>query len=65
MGSIGEDMEREYYARLPMSNLKSKIRSMQKDYIKERDKRHTQDEVNDLTARIDTLTEVLKLFPNE
>lgn len=55
-------MEKEYRAHLPMSNLKSKIRSMQKEYIKERDKRHTQDEVNDLTARIDTLTQVLKLF---
>lgn len=62
MGNIGEDMER-YYARLPMSNLKSKIRSMQKEYIKERDKRHTQNEVDDLTARIDTLANVLKLFP--
>ncbi len=56
-------MEREYYVHLPMSNLKSKIRSMQKEYIKERDKRHTQEEVNDLTARIDTLAQVLKLFP--
>ena len=63
MGNMGEEMEKEYYARLPMSNLKSKIRSMQKEYIKERDKRHTQDEVNGLTARIDTLTQVLKLFP--
>jgi signal transduction histidine kinase len=62
MGHMGEYMEREYYAHLPMSNLKSKIRSMQKEYIKERDKRHTQDEVNDLTARIDTLAQVLKLF---
>lgn len=63
MGGIGEDMEKEYYAHLPMSNLKSKIRNMQKEYIKERDKRHTQDEVNDLTTRIDTLANVLKLFP--
>jgi len=62
MGHMGEYMEREYYAHLPISNLKSKIRSMQKEYIKERDKRHTQDEVNDLTARIDTLAQVLKLF---
>jgi len=62
MGHMGEDMEREYYVHLPMSNLKSKIRSMQKEYIKERDKRHTQEEVNDLTARIDTLAQVLKLF---
>lgn len=56
-------MEKEHYAHLPMSNLKSKIRSMQKEYIKEREKRRAQDEVNDLTARIDTLTQVLKLFP--
>jgi signal transduction histidine kinase len=63
MEDMGEEMEKEYHAHLPMSNLKSKIRSMQKEYIKERDKRHTQDEVNDLTSRIDTLTQVLKLFP--
>jgi signal transduction histidine kinase len=63
MGNMGEDMERGYYAHLPMSNLKSKIRSMQKGYIKERDKRHTQEEINDLTARIDVLDQVLKLFP--
>jgi signal transduction histidine kinase len=56
-------MEKEYHVHLPMSNLKSKIRSMQKEYIKERDKMHTQNEVNDLTARIDTLAQVLKLFP--
>jgi signal transduction histidine kinase len=62
MGNTGEDMEKEYYVHLPMSNLKSKIRSMQKGYIKERDKIHTQDEINDLTARIDTLDQVLKLF---
>jgi signal transduction histidine kinase len=63
MGDMGENMEKEYYAHLPMSNLKSKIRSMQKGYAKEMDKRHTQEEVNDLTARIDTLNQVLKLFP--
>lgn len=58
-----KNMGNEYCAHLPMSNLKSKIRSMQKEYIKERDKRHTQDEISDLTARIDTLAKVLKLFP--
>lgn len=63
MGHMGEYMEKEYYAHLPMSNLKSKIRSMQREYIKERDKRHTQDEISELTVRIDTLTHVLKLFP--
>jgi len=63
MENKGEEMEKEYHAHLPMSNLKSKIRSMQKEYIRERDKRHTQDEVNDLTTRIDTLTQVLKFFP--
>ena len=46
-----------------MSNLKSKVRSMQKEYIREMDKRHTQDEISDISVRIDTLTQMLKLFP--
>jgi signal transduction histidine kinase len=63
MGRVGEYHEEKHYAHLHMSNLKSKVRSMQKEYIKERDKMHTQDEISDLSARIDTLTQVLKLFP--
>lgn len=63
MGNMGEELEREYYANLPLKNIKSKIADMQRDYIKEKEKRHSQDEINELTVRIDTLTQVLKLFP--
>ena len=62
MGRVGEYHEEKNYAHLHMSNLKSKVRSMQKEYIREMDKVHTQDEICDLSARIDTLTQVLKLF---
>lgn len=63
MGNMGEELEREYYTNLPLKNIKSKIAKMQREYIKEKEKMHTQDEVGELTARIDTLTQVLKLFP--
>lgn len=63
MGHVGEYLEEKYYADLPLKNIKSKISKMQREYIKERDKIHTQTEIGELTARIDTLTQVLKLFP--
>lgn len=63
MGNMGEDLEKDYYANLPLKNIKSKIKKMQRDYIKEKEKRHLQDEISELTARIDTLGQVLKLFP--
>lgn len=63
MGNIGEELEKEYYANLPLKNIKSKIAKMQRDYIKEKEKRHSQSETDELTARIDTLGQVLKLFP--
>lgn len=63
MGNMGEELEKEYYANLPLKNIKSKIKKMQRDYAKEKEKIHTQDEVSELTARIDTLNQVLKFFP--
>lgn len=56
-------MEGKHYVHLPMSNVKSKVRKLQREYIKERDKIHTQNEISELAARIDTLDQVLKLFP--
>ena len=41
MGSMGEEMEREYHADLPLKNIKADITKMQREYTKERDKRHT------------------------
>ena len=63
MGSMGEELEKEYYANLPLKNIKSKIAKMRRDYIKEKEKIHSQDEVSELAARIDTLNQVLKFFP--
>lgn len=63
MGHVGEYLEEKYYAELPLKNIKSKIKKMQRDYIKEKEKRHSQSEIDELTARIDTLGRVLKLFP--
>lgn len=60
---MGEELEKEYYANLPLKNIKSKIAKMQRDYIKEKEKRHSQSEIDELTARIDTLSQILKLFP--
>lgn len=63
MDHMGEYLEEKYYAELPLKNIKSKIDKIQEGYIKERCKMHSQSEVDDLTARIDTLGQVLKLFP--
>lgn len=63
MGHMGEELEKKYYDELPLNNIKRNIKKMQREYIKERDKNHTQDEIGELTARIDILTQVLKLFP--
>ena len=61
MGHVGEYIEEKNVVSL--KNIKTNISKMQIGYIKERDKVHTQDDINDLTIRIDTLTQVLKLFP--
>jgi len=63
MGNMGEELEKKYYEELPLNNIKRNIKKMQREYIKERDKIHTQEEVNELSTRIDTLTQVLKFFP--
>ncbi len=63
MGNMGEELEKKYYEELPLNNIKRNIKKMQREYIKERDKIHTQEEVNELSTRIDTLNKVLKLFP--
>ena len=63
MGNMGEELEKKYYADLPLKNIKAGVAKMQREYAKERDKNHTQGEISELTSRIDTLTQVLKLFP--
>ena len=63
MGNIGEELENKFYAELPLNNIKRDIKKMQREYIKEREKIHTQEDINELSTRIDTLTQVLKFFP--
>lgn len=63
MGKIGDVYAEKCCAHLSMSDLKSKIRSVRKEYIREKEKEHSQGEINDLTSRIDVLGQILKLFP--
>lgn len=63
MGNMGEELEKKYYQELPLNNIKRNIKKMQREFINEREKIHTQEDIGELTARIDTLTQVLKLFP--
>lgn len=63
MNNMGECLEKKYYAELPLKNIKSKIAKTRRDYIKEKEKRHSQSETDELATRIDTLDQVLKLFP--
>ncbi len=63
MNNMGEYLEEKYYAELPLKNIKSKIAKVRRDYIKEKEKNHSQSEMDELATRIDTLGQVLKLFP--